>query len=155
MENLSKGLLILSIHLLTALYWNDLSRQKQKDNTVDNKHLDTVLTACQQYPTTCFQTLLSRMGILAVNSPETFLLHSHIGLTVHCSDLLNILPQIVDSIHTTHYTYNASWFIFIHLYHNTHTHTRTLRATVSPEALVVEKTSPNVPSPIFTHRLMR
>lgn len=28
MQNLSKGLLVLSIHLLTALYWNDLSRQE-------------------------------------------------------------------------------------------------------------------------------
>lgn len=31
----------------------------------------------------------------------------------------------------------------------------TLSATVSPEALTVEKTSPKVPSPIFTHCFMR
>lgn len=29
MENLSKGLLVLSVHLLTPLYWNDLKIQSR------------------------------------------------------------------------------------------------------------------------------
>lgn len=31
MENLSKGFLVLSIYLLTALYWDDLSRQESTE----------------------------------------------------------------------------------------------------------------------------
>lgn len=37
MEYLSKGLLVLSIYLLTALYWNDLSRQESTES-LQNLH---------------------------------------------------------------------------------------------------------------------
>lgn len=37
MKNLSKGLLVLSIHLLSALYWNDLKTQSNMELNV--KHL--------------------------------------------------------------------------------------------------------------------
>lgn len=37
MEYLSEGLLVLSIYLFTALYWNDLSRQESTES-LQNLH---------------------------------------------------------------------------------------------------------------------